>query len=359
MTNGQTVKVRLTTSASYSTIANAALTIGGVSDTFSVTTEAEIPTPAITKTSASGDIITFSVDAIPYVVGYYWNLQIAGDSGFTTNYPTEGAIRDETRIVTIEDLTDDDVDGTVELDPFTSLDNQKAGAAYLRIRLGRDSDDGLSIDWGAWSNTITDTVVVLTPTTFDASAAYSGTVLTNGNLTATSRSQNTGQHGKVRVTQSRTGKRFFQMTLDAMPSTVVVFGVGPSTYGWTALNANYPGTVATPDGISLSQGGVVLNNGASTSSVTPTLAAGAIVSIAFDTTAGKVWYGYTAPAGSTITWNGDPAAGTGGFSPAGMTDWYAYASMLVKSTDQRQVTFNGGASAFVGTIPSSFVGYDL
>lgn len=69
VTNGQTVKVRLTTSASYSTIANATLTIGGVSDTFSVTTEAEIPTPAITKTSASGATLTFSVDAIPYVRG--------------------------------------------------------------------------------------------------------------------------------------------------------------------------------------------------------------------------------------------------------------------------------------------------
>lgn len=43
--HGQTVKVRLTTSASYSTVANATLTIGGVSDTFSVTTAADTSTP--------------------------------------------------------------------------------------------------------------------------------------------------------------------------------------------------------------------------------------------------------------------------------------------------------------------------
>src|SRR5688572_586902 len=42
--NGDTVQVRHTSSAAYSTATNTALTIGGVSDTFTSTTEAE-PTP--------------------------------------------------------------------------------------------------------------------------------------------------------------------------------------------------------------------------------------------------------------------------------------------------------------------------
>jgi Cysteine-rich secretory protein family len=42
--NGNTVAVQLTSSGSYSTTKNAILTIGGVSDTFSVTTQAETPT---------------------------------------------------------------------------------------------------------------------------------------------------------------------------------------------------------------------------------------------------------------------------------------------------------------------------
>jgi N-acetylneuraminic acid mutarotase len=41
VSNGDTVTVRMTSSGSYSTLANATLTIGGVSDIFSVTTQAE------------------------------------------------------------------------------------------------------------------------------------------------------------------------------------------------------------------------------------------------------------------------------------------------------------------------------
>lgn len=51
VTNGQSVRVRLTSSSSYNTVATATLTVGGVSDAFSVTTLAEPvvtppPTPA-------------------------------------------------------------------------------------------------------------------------------------------------------------------------------------------------------------------------------------------------------------------------------------------------------------------------
>lgn len=357
VTNGQTVKVRLTTSASYSTIANAALTIGGVSDTFSVTTEAEIPTPAITKTSASGGILRFSVNALPYVVGYYWQLQLAGSSDFLTNYPEEAAIRDEQRIVTISDLTDDDVDGTIELDPFASMVNQKAGTAHLRIRLGRDADNGLSIEWGAWSNTITDTVVLLAASTFDSTAKNSFIALSNGDLTASSSLADVGASGNVRLTQSRTGKRFCQFTVTALPAAGMFIGVGASTNNWTGFG-NTPGSGANA-GSDLAHDGSSRTNGSTTSSVTPAWATGDIISMAFDTVAGKVWYGRTASGGSTITWNGDPAAGTGGFSPTGMDVWFGWAALQITLTAQRVVTFNGGASAFVGTIPSGFVGYDL
>lgn len=357
VTNGQTVKVRLTTSASYSTIANAALTIGGVSDTFSVTTEAEIPTPAITKTSASGATLTFSVDAIPYVVGYYWNIQLAGSSDFLTSYPTEGAIRDEQRIVTIEDLTDDDVDGTIELDPFTSLINQKAGLAYLRIRLGRDADDGLSIEWGAWSNTITDTVVILAASTFDGTAKNSFITLSSGNLVMTSQVVNVGAAGKARITQSRTGKRFAQFTVAGTVSGGTFLGVSNSSHDYTSFGST-PGTGANK-GSGIGHDGSVNTNGSNTGGVTAAWGAGDIISVAFDTAAGKVWYGRTASGGSTITWNGDPAAGTGGFSPTDMDVWFGWAAAQINDSSSRNVTFNGGATSFVGTIPSGFVGYDL
>ncbi len=47
VTNGAMVTVHVTSSASYSTTVNATLTIGGVSDTFSVTTQAASPTDSI------------------------------------------------------------------------------------------------------------------------------------------------------------------------------------------------------------------------------------------------------------------------------------------------------------------------
>lgn len=357
VTNGQTVKVRLTTSASYSTIANAALTIGGVSDTFSATTEAEIPTPAITKTSASGGILRFSVNALPYVVGYYWQLQLAGSSDFLTNYPEEAAIRDEQRIVTISDLTDDDVDGTIELDPFASLINQKAGLAYLRIRLGRDSAAGLSIDWGAWSNTISDTVVILSASTFDAANKSANITLSNGNLTATNTLTNVNNVNHVRVTQSRSGKRFAQYTITAIPASSMRAGVTWSGFNWSSTGGD-PGSGTIPGAI-LAQNGTVLRNGGQTTGVTPAWAVNDIISMAFDTATGKLWFGYTAAGGSVITWNGDPAAGTGGFTPSGMDVWFPMAGLQITNTHQRAITFNGGASAFVGTVPSGFTGYDL
>lgn len=54
VTNGQTVKVRVTSSGSNSTTVSATLTIGGVSDTYSVTTEAAGGTITISITDGTG-----------------------------------------------------------------------------------------------------------------------------------------------------------------------------------------------------------------------------------------------------------------------------------------------------------------
>jgi Abnormal spindle-like microcephaly-assoc'd, ASPM-SPD-2-Hydin len=53
VSNGNTVTVRQTSSGSYSTTTNATLTIGGVSDTFSVTTQAVLTDPKIQVTPGS------------------------------------------------------------------------------------------------------------------------------------------------------------------------------------------------------------------------------------------------------------------------------------------------------------------
>lgn len=320
-----------------------------------------IPTPTVAKDSAAGDPLAFSIVGAGYLVGYYVQVDMAGSSDFTAPYPTEATIRSEYRILTVEDFTDDDLDGTVEMDAFAALTNQKAGTAYLRIRYGQEADDGLSIEWGDWSNSITDTVVVLSPSTFDAVNKHANITLSNGNLTATNTLTNVGAAGKVRVTQSRVNKRFCQFTITAIPASNMSIGMSPGAHAWSTLT-NPPGSAGSPAGISLNQGGAVTNGGITTSGVTAAFAANDIYTMAFDTATGKIWFGRTAAGGSTITWNGDPIAATGGFTPSGMTDWFAFALLQITNTNQRSITFNGGASAFVGTaalVAAGFKGYDL
>lgn len=322
---------------------------------FAVVEEAEIPTPVITKTSDAGDPITFSMAALgEEVIGLYWKLEVASDAGFTT--PVGGkSVTEEIRQITSTDFTDDDADTIVEMDAFDLLSNQQAGAFYVRISIGHD--DGIGYVWGTASNTINDTVVILTASTYDATAKYSNIALTGGALIARNGLVNVGAEGRVRLTNSRTGKRYCEFTLTELTTLLVRVGIGPSTHAWTTVSNNTPGTLGSPAGTSCSAGGSVQNNGVTTGSVITSCSVGDIICVAFDTTATKVWFGRIPSGGSTITWNGDPAAGTGGFTPTGMDVWYGFASINVTNTNQRTVTFNGGASAFVGTIPSGFSAY--
>jgi len=231
-------------------------------------TPAPIPTVAITKTSASGATLAFSVDSIGYVVGYYWNLQIAGNSGFTTAYPGEAAIRDEIRMVTLSDLTDDDNDGTAELDAFSALVGQKSGLAYLRIRLGRDSNDGLGIDWGAWSNTISDTVSLLSPSTMDPAAKSNFVALSNGNLTVTSGLFGVNALSRARSTQSRNFHSHFEVTATTVrnsgqPMAIGVCTSGVDMGGYGANVTGFSGVVANGASGDLYADGAFVGNSAS------------------------------------------------------------------------------------------------
>lgn len=89
VTNGQTVTVRATSSASYATPTNATLTIGGVSDTFSVTTKAApsaingicgsangvaVPVAPTTNLCSAGTVSAFSGNGP-------WNWSCMGSNG--------------------------------------------------------------------------------------------------------------------------------------------------------------------------------------------------------------------------------------------------------------------------------------
>ncbi len=116
-----------------------------------------LPQPILTQTNAPGSPPTFNIAVSGYIIGYYWNIQVASDLAFTTALSGEGAIRDGERSVTLEDTTDDDLDGFVEADPFDELASLPDGPTKVRIRLGRDDDEGIL--WGLWSNIISEVIV--------------------------------------------------------------------------------------------------------------------------------------------------------------------------------------------------------
>ncbi len=312
-----------------------------------------IPTPVLTETtSPAGSAPTFTITVSGYPIGLFWNLQVAGDSGFTTALSGEGAVRNEERIVTVTDLTDDDLDATVESDAFEEMVGLPAGATFVRLRLGRESDDGLSTVWGTWSNTISETISILTASQLDAAAKSARITLSSGNLVATNNLINEGAPGVARADSSRIGKRYLEVTVTAIPTNTSSVGVGPSGFNWTAnTSASLPGSAGSTAGATLSSGGGVVCNGSSTGSVTAAWAINDIIMMCFDVTDGKIWFGRNG------VWNGDPSAETGGFTVTGMDFWYAFVAMTVKSTDQRSLTVNFGATAFTYSLPTGAEAY--
>lgn len=89
ITNGQYLHVRVLSSSSYSTAVGATITVGGVSDTFTVTTEADTtPTYSLTAPTSinEGSSGTCSVSTTNVANGttLYWSVSPTGDFSTTT-----------------------------------------------------------------------------------------------------------------------------------------------------------------------------------------------------------------------------------------------------------------------------------
>jgi hypothetical protein len=72
------------------------------------------------------------------------------------------------------------------------------------------------------------------------------------------------------------------------------------------------------------------------------------ISVAFDRTAGKIWFAKNG------VWDGNPAAGTGGFPMPTSSNYYMIAGLVPQDTGANSVTVNFGASSFTYPIPSGF-----
>jgi|GEM_PF-1275218 len=86
VTNNQTVKVRHSSSGSYMTAIDTTLTIGGVADTFSTTTQAEPSAPSEVRISGAGQSVT-AVPGLPLRVAAGMDVE-----GATITFPANAAI---------------------------------------------------------------------------------------------------------------------------------------------------------------------------------------------------------------------------------------------------------------------------
>jgi hypothetical protein len=140
--NGDTVRARVTSSGSNSTAANVVVTIGGVSDTYSVTTVAAAApdAPVVTWSTGTGDNTPeFDIDLTSPQVGDVVTLEISASNTFTspttyTDTLDSGEVAAGEVIVTIAALAN--------------------GTWYARAKVTRASVDS------AWSNTASQTIAV-------------------------------------------------------------------------------------------------------------------------------------------------------------------------------------------------------
>jgi hypothetical protein len=181
--------------------------------------------------------------------------------------------------------------------------------------------------------------------TWNSADKNAGVTLSNGNLTATSSSSSAWQAVRSTMPKNGTGKYYFEVTCNTLNANGVMIGIsdnalslssypGNSTYswGWWSINSKY------------------YHNSGETAG--PTYAQGDIVMVAFDISAGKLWFGKNG------TWNNQPGGGNPGNPAAGTyetysgldaTAYYATASLY----NSEVVTINCGQSA-LSYKPSGF-----
>lgn len=173
-------------------------------------------------------------------------------------------------------------------------------------------------------------------------ADKSGMALTNGDLTAT---VSGGAPGGVRSTNPLTGKVYAEFLAVSAPGDPML-GI---TQGDTSLSAwlyNGAGTksvvwYATAATVYFGAGG-----GSSPSGIS-NAATNDILQIAVDVPNDRIWFG------NDNSWSGDPAAGTGSFSLAGLTGDIFFA---FQGAGTEAITANFGATAFAYTPPAGFSG---
>ena len=170
------------------------------------------------------------------------------------------------------------------------------------------------------------------------------TSVTNGNLNVVTN----GSNGSIKSTIAfPSGKWYWEVTSDTVNSGgTQAVGIIPQSQPPTN-NMSDSGKLGYALDVSFSDR--KFENGTATSYGTYTQANGAVYMLAFDQTAGKLWYGING------TWlaSGNPAAGTNASSSSISTST-AYCAAVSDNTVSGTFTVNFGQRAFAYTAPSGF-----
>lgn len=266
--------------------------------------------------------------------GMYWEVEVASDSGFTTALSGEGAIRTETLQIGAQDF--------ITGPEFTSLLALPNGPTYMRLRV---SDDSARVS--AWSNTLFDTVSILTASTLDPAEKNAFIDLSGGNLTARNQLVGVGAIAGVRSTNARSGKYYFTAQITEYDSARVGIGLCNISF-----DENDYGFGSNPSTRVFQAAEFFLNETSGTNSGHgDNFVNGDVMMCAFDTTAGKCWFGRN---GTWLANNGgNPAAGTGGFAvPSGAL--YALIGLTPRGTTQSTMVFQPSPASW---LPSGFANF--
>ena len=199
---------------------------------------------------------------------------------------------------------------------------------------------------------ITD-VVEVAASTLSATFKHSLIDVTGGGLIATAQVAGDGGRRGIRSDQARSGKGYFEVLINNINT------IGDLTIGVCDVNMIFAGVQfekPTTKACYSNAGQYVLAGDGSGITGANDMGAGLVpvngdrMQICYDTVADKVWFG------RNNTFNGDPAAGTGGWVlPTGTTAVYAMLGLVPLNTGTpTQFTINFGATAFTYTPPSGF-----
>jgi hypothetical protein len=318
-TNGDTFAVRHTSSASNSTATSTTLTIGGVSDTFTTTTEAaagSLIAPVLAWTSGTSAYDpTFSLTEI--IESDVVELQIDDVNTFTSLFDSDTNTIDAGEAAS----------GSLT---FAGISSLTAGTTfYARARYQRGGV------WSDWSNTVSkamDAVPLVKWTSTNGANKYASIALSNGNLTATP-TTDSGYEGVEATAAAGPAKYQFECTLASIYGSAnsFVVGVSAGTADFSVINTlpgNSDGTGTCLQCHSstwyLATNGSINNFGAAT------VAPGGVITVAADEDAGTVKFFYDGvQIGTTQT----------GLS---MSNWFAFTAG------------NGGLGAVTGNFTGPF-----